>query len=138
MVAMAIPEQDGFAQARAGGKKSPCSTKDRLASIQHAELFARKVTEAVARRTKIIHQNDGSHVQAFRQGIRVDHPGEIGGVNPVVNDRTRHTESRSQDFFIADVRSGLLGELLDNQLKSGEILAGKALTKHDLQFAVLL
>ena len=108
----------------------------RFAGVQDAILVGGEMFDAMASCAKIVHQDNVFEVQFAGEDSGVHGPGKIGGADAIVDDWTGDSETRSANFFFAEMRSGLERELANDQIKLCEILASKTLRENRSEFSV--
>ena len=136
MVAGAVPKQNRLAQAGTSREQGAGGAGYSFTRIQNAKIFRRKMAKTVSGSAKVIEQHNRLNLKFAGQKISVDHPGKIGRVDPVINYRTGHAKSGCPDFRIAEMWSGLAGELFYDKLKPGEVFTGKTLAKDDFELVL--
>ncbi len=130
MIAGAIPHEEGFAQAGAGGEKSASITDFRRTGIQNREVSRVEIFDAVSPCAEIVEKNDVFDGQFLREDGGVNGPGQIGGADTIVNDRAGDSETSGTNFFVTEVGSGDTGKFLGNEIEGGEILAAETLLEN--------
>ena len=135
LIAGAIPDEKGFAQAGARGKQRARSADFWRAGIQNREIGGIEIFDAVAPGSEIVEKNDVFDVQFLRKDGGVNGPGKIGGADAIVDDRAGDAETSRADFFVTEVRCGYAGKFFGDEIKCGEILAAETLLENRCESA---
>src|SRR5262249_23688365 len=134
-IAVAVPHEQRFAEARSGRKQRATPTGFRGALIEHAKLLRVEILDAMAPSTEVVEQNNLFYFQFLGEDSSVNHPREICCPDAIVNNRTRDAEARGQNFFSCKMRGSLTRKLLRDQIELRKILASKALAENAREFA---
>ena len=135
LIAGAIPHEEGFAQAGAGGEKSASTADFRRTGIQNREVSRVEIFDAVSPCAEIVEKNDVFDVQFLRKDGGFNGPGKIGGADAIVDDRAGDAETSRADFFVTEVRCGYAGKFFGDEIKGGEILAAETLLENRCESA---
>src|SRR5712692_9511849 len=129
-VAAAVPFQDRLAKTSTCGNQCARSARLGLAWIQDAEIFRRKMLDAVARGAKVIQENNVRDTQLFDEAGGVDDPWKICRSHGAVDHRPGNAKASGNDAFLAQMIGRLAREFLDDAFELGELLACEALFEH--------
>jgi len=137
-VAGAVPNENGLAQAGAGGEKRARAAVLGLAGIQDAIFFGSEMFNAVAGSAKIVHEHNVGKFQFAGKDGGVHGPWEIGGANAIINDRAGHAKAGGANLFFCEMRRRLKGKLANDQVKLSEVFAREALLEDGSELAAFL
>src|SRR5262249_33676078 len=98
--------------------------------IEDGEIDGREIFDAVSPGTEIVEEGDMRDAEFFTEDGGVNRPGQVGGADTVVDHGTGDAESRSADFFVAEMGGSNARELLGDEVKLGEVLATEALLEN--------
>src|SRR6266481_5184015 len=126
-VAAAVPYQNRLAKTSTCGNQCAGSARLGLAWIQDAEIFRRKMLDAVARGAQVIQENDVRDTQLFDEASGVDDPWKICRSHGAVDHRPGNAEAGGDDAFLSEMIGGLAREFLDDAFELRELLACEAL-----------
>src|SRR5229473_167230 len=106
-VAAAVPYQNRLAKTSTCGNQCAGSARLGLAWIQDAEIFRRKMLDAVARGAQVIQENDVRDTQLFDEASGVDDPWKICRSHGAVDYRPGNAEAGGDDAFFSEMIGGL-------------------------------
>jgi len=86
LIALAVPNEERFAEAGARGEEGARAAGFGLAFIEHAKLFWIEILDAVAPCAEVIQQNNVGDIEFLGKNSGVDGPGEIRGADAIVDD----------------------------------------------------
>src|SRR5216684_2252669 len=98
-VAAAVPYQNRLAKTSTCGNQCAGSARLGLAWIQDAEIFRRKMLDAVARGAQVIQENDVRDTQLFDEASGVDDPWKICRSHGAVDYRPGNAKAGGNDAF---------------------------------------
>ncbi len=130
LIAGAIPHEESFAQAGAGGEERASSADFRRTGIENREVSGIEILDAVSPGAEIVEKNDVFDGEFLRKNRGVHGPGKIGGADAIVDDRAGDAEACCTDFFVTEMGSGDAGEFLGDEIEGGEILAAETLLEN--------
>ena len=128
----AVPEENGFAKAGAGGDDHGGGIGKRHAFVNGDQVGWGENTDTESGGFQVVQNADTGKPKQTGSGGAIDNPGKIGAMHAVVDHRPGNTEGRG-----IDLSGMLLKKILDDFLKSSVLVAEIATVRNAHEFPLL-
>ena len=133
-VDLAIPDEEGFAEAGAGGDQASMAFGVWIAGVEGEDLVGGEFGDAVAVGFEVVDEKDVPDCKKLLQFAGIEGPREIGELEAAFADGAGTAEAGGDDVLALDFSHG--DELPDDFVEGGELVGWKFVVAHFVKAAL--